>query len=367
MRVCFLMNMAPMYVEPAYTLFDKELNVLWCFGSNDTDIKEMDHKLLKDVVVYKTTKLFGHAYYLKGALSLAFRRDIESYVLIGEPALLTTWILPWLIKIFHPSRQILFWTHGWYGKEGKLKTIIKKIYFLPADIILTYGDRARKLMIYIGFNTSKVYAIHNSLNHDAQVILRNQLNPNSIYKDHFGNNDQVLLFIGRLTPVKQLDMILDAVHILRIKGQNYNVVYVGDGPEREKLESKAKELNLINQVWFYGACYDEKQNADLIFNADLCVAPGNIGLTAMHSLVFGTPALTHNDFRWQMPEYEAIKEGVTGCFFERNSVESLAESISKWFEENKDKRTDVRHACYKEIDENWTPEFELNVLKKVLR
>ena len=88
------MNMAPKYVEPAYKLFDKELNVLWCFGSNDTDIKEMDHKLLKDVFVYKTNRLFGNAYYLKGALSLAFRKEIDSYILIGEPAMITTWILP---------------------------------------------------------------------------------------------------------------------------------------------------------------------------------------------------------------------------------------------------------------------------------
>ena len=175
------------------------------------------------------------------------------------------------------------------------------------------------------------------------------------------------MFIGRLTPVKQLDMIIDAANILREKGQKYNIVYVGDGPEREKVESKAKELNLTKQVWLYGACYDEKQNAELIYNADLCVAPGNIGLTAMHSLVFGTPALTHNDFKWQMPEFEAIKEGITGCFFERNNVESLAESISKWFEDNKDRRLDVRLACYKEIDENWTPEYELNVLKKVIK
>ena len=366
MKICFLMNMAPKYVEPAYKLFDKELNVLWCFGSNDTDIKEMDHKLLKDVVVYKTKRLFGSAYYLKGALSLAFKREIDSYILIGEPAMLTTWILPWLIKIFNPNKKILFWTHGWYGKEGKIKTLLKKIYFFPADIILTYGERARKLMIDVGFKQSKVYAIHNSLNHEEQVVIREQLNPSSIYKDYFGNNDSVLLFIGRLTPVKQLDMILEAVNILREKGQNYNIVYVGDGPEREKLESKAKELNLTKQVWLYGACYDEKQNAELIYNADLCVAPGNIGLTAMHSLVFGTPALTHNDFKWQMPEFEAIKKGITGCFFERNNVESLAGSISKWFEDNKDRRLDVRLACYKEIDENWTPEYELNVLKKVL-
>ena len=104
----------------------------------------------------------------------------------------------------------------------------------------------------------------------------------------------------------------------------------------------------------------------MIYNADLCVSPGNIGLTAMHALVFGTPATTHDDFPHQMPEFEAIREGVTGTFFKYNDVESLANSISRWFAENGNKREEVRRACMKEIDENWTPQFQLSVLKKYL-
>lgn len=55
-------------------------------------------------------------------------------------------------------------------------------------------------------------------------------------------------------------------------------------------------------------------NAEFIYNADLCVSPGNVGLTAMHSLVFGCPVITHNCFEWQMPEFEAIQPGITGDF-----------------------------------------------------
>lgn len=360
------MNMAPLYVESAYRLFDKELDIHWCFGSNNSDIKEMDHKLLNDVEIFPT-KHFRNAYYLKGALSLAFRNDIGNYVLLGEPAFLTTWVLPWIIKIMYPSRKVLFWTHGWYGKEGIIKALVKKLYFLPADHILTYGDRARDLMVCAGFKPSKITAIHNSLAHDMQVALRNQIKPSSIYKEHFGNSNPVLIFIGRLTPVKRLDLLVDAVDKLKKQGNEYNVVFIGDGSERENLRNNVSRLDLDNQFWFYGACYDEKTNAELVFNADLCVAPGNIGLTAMHVLVFGTPALTHNDFKWQMPEFEAIKSGETGCFFERGNVDSLVNSINEWFEKKSDKRNEVRLACYKEIDENWTPEFELNVLKQVLK
>lgn len=366
-KLLFVMNMAPKYVESSYKLFDQEFDVLWCFGKNDTDIKEMDHSLLKKVYVLPVRHFYKGAYSLKGLFSLAFRNKIDNYVLIGQPALISTWVLPWIIKVFYPKRKVLFWSHGWYGKEGKIKTILKKLYYKPADKVLTYGDYARNLMINVGFSPNKVFAIHNSLNHNEQVALRNTIKPSTIYKYHFKNDNPVLFFVGRLTPVKNLSLLLYAVKMLKDNEKYYNVVFVGDGSERESLNNLAKKLGLEEETWFYGACYDEKTNAELIYNADLCVAPGNIGLTAMHVLVFGTPALTHNDFKWQMPEFEAIHEGETGCFFERDNVESLAETITKWFKEKRNKREEVRRACYKEIDDNWTPEYELKVLNKALQ
>ena len=144
------------------------------------------------------------------------------------------------------------------------------------------------------------------------------------------------------------------------------MTFIGNGTELDALKSLAEELNLSKNVWFYGACYNENLLGEMIYNADLCVAPGNIGLTAMHSLVFGTPAITHNDFTHQMPEYEAIHDGVTGTFFECGSIISLAEGIARWFDEHRDDRKTVRQACMREIDDNWTPNFQIQVLKNIL-
>ena len=120
------------------------------------------------------------------------------------------------------------------------------------------------------------------------------------------------------------------------------------------------------QIWFYGECYDEKVNAMLIYNADLCVSPGNVGLTAIHSMVFGTPVISHNAFSWQMPEFEAIVPNMTGAFYVYNNQESLVDSISQWFRDNKNKRDEIREKCYKEIDDNWTPVYQMRVIKENL-
>ena len=132
------------------------------------------------------------------------------------------------------------------------------------------------------------------------------------------------------------------------------------------MEKRIEDLGIKEQVWFHGACYNEFRNAELLYNADLCVSPGNIGLTAIHSLMFGCPAITNDDFNHQMPEFETIKEGVTGTFFKAYESESLASSIRTWFSHHLDDRDEVRNACYHEIDTKWNPHNQIDIFTKVL-
>ena len=83
-----------------------------------------------------------------------------------------------------------------------------------------------------------------------------------------------LFFVGRLSPIKKLDQILDAMVICNGRGCRYNLTFIGSGTEMENLRAKVCELGLEEQVWFYGSCYDEEELSSLIYNADLCVAPG---------------------------------------------------------------------------------------------
>ena len=92
----------------------------------------------------------------------------------------------------------------------------------------------------------------------------------------------------------------------------------------------------------------------------------DVGLTAIHSLMFGTPVITHDDFAYQMPEFEAIQKDVTGDFFSHGHVESLVNTVSNWLDKKTAKREEVRMACFKEIDEQWNPQFQMKVIKSVL-
>lgn len=359
-KITLISNIAPKYREAIYRLIDNTFNCEWYFGYNNTNIENMDLTQLSHVHIVKNRMLLGHWYWQKGVIKQLFRND--TFLITGELFCLSTWLFLFLCRLFHKKRVYL-WTHGWYGKETKIKCILKKIYFRQADGIFLYGNYAKQLMLNEGFEGKKLFVIHNSLDYSHQLQLRNAMVETDVFRKHFNNMDKTLIFIGRLTEVKRIDLMFDAVAELKKKGKIYNIVLVGDGVAKERLEGQAKQQGI--NVWFYGACYDDRLNAELIYNADLCVSPGNVGLTAIHAMTFGCPVLTHNRFDLQMPEFEAIKEGETGAFFAYNDESSLADAIEQWFASHAADRDKVREACYKEIDLSWNPQFQMKVIKSV--
>ena len=366
-KISFVLNYASHYRKAIYELIDKSFDCHFYFGDSvEGNIKKLDYDIFSKPAKELTVKrIKGSWCYYKDTLSV-LKDNSDIYILTGDMRNLSNWLMLLLLKPFYPRKRSAIWTHGVYGKESKLQLLIKKVFFYLTDVIFCYGDRSKLLMIKAGIKGDKIFPIHNSLDYDNQVALRPIAEDRDFYRHHFGNNDPTLIFTGRLTKVKRLDMILDAMDLLRAKGEFYNLVIVGDGDQKSDLVTKVEILGLSDRVWFYGACYDEVVLSKLIYNADLCVSPGNVGLTSIHSMTYGTPVVTHNRFELQMPEFEAIKSGKTGDFFDYGSIDSLSATISNWFRTNRDNREQVRVQCYQEIDANWTPTFQLEVLKAAI-
>lgn len=352
------------YRSAIFQLIDKTWDCEWILGRSINDVKEMDYSLLNCVKNVTRKNLFGPFYRLSGLPKYFRLSKANKFLIFGEINDVSIWYILILNKLRRNPRKIILWSHGWYGTEGFVKKLLKKIFFNLSDSFLVYGTHAKKVAIQQGLSAEKLDIINNSLDYNSQLAIRKDLKETNLYFSHFKNSNPTLIFIGRLTSVKKLDMLIEALDILRNKGHLYNLILVGDGEKKLHLESLVKSKDLDSQVWFYGASYNERENAELIFNADLCVAPGNVGLTAMHSMVYGTPVLSHNNFNFQMPEVDAIHQNITGSFFKYGNISSLAEEILNWFKGPGKDRERIRQNCFSEIDNSWTPQFQLNVLKR---
>lgn len=362
-RICLIYNFAQHYRFNIFSLLDQNLDIDFVFGDKYLNVKKMDYSVLKHKVTEVKNIHIGPLFWQKGIIKLLFK-GYGKFVLLGEPMNLCSWIFLLFGRL--TRKKIYFWSHGWYGKESRLKALIKKLYFGLANGTMLYGNYARNLMIKEGLDPNKLTTIYNSLFYDKQLELRNKIQSSNIYFDHFGNNHPVLVMIGRLNIRKHLDMLIEAIAILNNNNEKYNLILIGDGEDKQKLLHMTSNKGLKDQVWFYGACYDEEVSARLLYNADLCVVPGDIGLTAIHSLSFGVPVVSHNCFMFQGPEFEAIRPNVTGDFYEYGNVESLANTISKWFITSGKDRNKVRQACFDEIDSKWNPHVQLDLIRKAI-
>ncbi len=342
---------------------EEKLDCDFYFGNRTfSKIKKLDyqefHKEIKELKFF----YINFFYWLLGASLICFK-PYKKYVLTGEVYSVSNWSILILNKIL--GKKTYLWTHGLYGDEKGIKKILKKTFYHLADGLFVYGEYAINLLKNINIPEHRLHYIGNSLDYDNQLSIRKELEISPIYKDYFKNELPVLFFIGRLGTRKKLEMLIEAQQLTK-KTTPFNLVFIGDGADRENLEKLVNQYQLQKNVWFFGACYDEKIIAKLIYNADLCVSPGFVGLTAIHSMSFGTPVISHNNFHKQMPEFEAIQESVTGDFFEENDIEDLTEVIQNWLKKYPSKTEEVMENCFYKVDTKFNPYIQMEQFERIL-
>lgn len=366
MKCCCIFNYPPHYRTAIYSLMDKQLKCDFYFGDKvlGGKIEELDCSSL-DGFKGRIKNIFfaGKIIWQKGALCL-LNKDYTHYILSLDKICISE-ILFLIIARFKGKKTYL-WTHGWYGNESKMRVLYKKLYFLPVTGFFLYGEYARNLMLKEGFNPNKLYVIGNSLDYDAKLQYRKPVGINYV-ENHFKNGLSTIVFVGRLSPEKQLDQLIDCCRKINEHGTvRVNCLIIGDGQMRSQLENRVAEYHMEDSVWFFGACYNAEELAYLVGCCDLCVSPGNVGLTAIDCLSYGTPVCSHNDFPNQMPEFEAIIPGKTGDFFKRNDINDMTRVVENWLIRYPQKSKECISACYEIIDNKYNPYCQINVLKSAL-
>src|SRR5204863_9544486 len=67
-----------------------------------------------------------------------------------------------------------------------------------------------------------------------------------------GDDEVLLTWVGRLVPIKRVDVLLRAVERARSAGAPVRLAIVGDGELRGELEQLARSLVVADSVWFAG-------------------------------------------------------------------------------------------------------------------
>ena len=191
-------------------------------------------------------------------------------------------ILPWR------KYKWIMWGIGQaasYNKRLGQRDVFKRVRFFlqkKSDALILYSDFSLNSYINAGISSTSIFVANNT------IALKHVANPNS--------NKNIILFIGTLYKQKKLVELIDAYSIAHDRcGFQMPLMIIGEGEERNRLESYAKKSGLQDSVIFLGHIEDSLVISEYFSQALVCISPGQAGLSVLTSMANSVPFITRED------------------------------------------------------------------------
>ena len=195
---------------PALPLVSRSLNGYNCGRSLIARLRE-----------FRPDLIIGYNVYPEGFGAMAAGRELGIPVVIGALG------------------SDILGTHDYFVEQLTARTIRK------ASLVLTVSDQLRDRAIRYGVEPEKCITIHNGC--DSSIFkpapreaARTELNVCS--------GAELVVFVGRLVPLKGIRELLEAAAILRASRPRLRVVCIGEGPMEAEILHRASQPDLEGRV-----------------------------------------------------------------------------------------------------------------------
>jgi len=265
--------------------------------------------------------LFGKKYlWQQGAIRTCLPAEVV--LMEWNPHVLSTWVVLFLrLALF---RKTLLWGHI-ISRDATFSLAvagaIRRFMARLSSGVVTYTN-SDALTFKASLPSCRVWAAPNSNVTAAEMGCA------------MGSKDTALntLFVGRLISRKKPLLLLEGWFIAKpYLPASAKLVFTGEGPERAKLEQRARELNITEDVIFYGHVNDPGTLREIYSRALVSTSPGYVGLSSIQSIAYGVPILVAES-EPHSPEIEACLANETAVFFASNDPSSLAAALVKVYQ-----------------------------------
>jgi glycosyltransferase involved in cell wall biosynthesis len=135
----------------------------------------------------------------------------------------------------------------------------------------------------------------------------------------------VMLFVGRMVSVKNLDLIIDALSIVVKENKNFKMLFVGEGAHKNTMQKNINHLGLAQHCLFLGQINDVKTLAMIYARANLFVFPSifdTVPMVLFESASQATPLIGIKEAYLA----SSIQDKVNG-YLSENNPQAFAEKI----------------------------------------
>ena len=162
-----------------------------------------------------------------------------------------------------------------------------------ADLVITVSQAMLQELTLLGVPAEKVRVCYHGV--DAGFFDPSRVDPKRLdalrQRYGFAKDDQILLFMGRLEPVKGVMQLFSAMPSVKAENPRVKLLMVGKGSLEEWAGEEAKRFDCVTLVTDFLDAEDKMHHYAL---ADLCVFPSlyePFGIVALEAAAMGKPAV----------------------------------------------------------------------------
>ena len=137
-----------------------------------------------------------------------------------------------------------------------------------------------------------------------------------------------LISVGRLDPIKGFDDLIDLFNLFYQKYPDWNLHIVGDGPEKEILQTKIHKLGLSKKITLCGTKYSEELENEYL-NSSIYVMTSHsesFGLVLVEAANYGLPLIA---FDSAQGANEIIENNKNGFLVKNRNAEEMITKIEE--------------------------------------
>lgn len=134
----------------------------------------------------------------------------------------------------------------------------------------------------------------------------------------YENKEEFYLTASRMVPYKKIDLIVEAFS----KMPDKKLIVIGDGPDFEKIQSKASSNISLLGYQPFEVLKDYMQKAKCFVFA----AEEDFGIATVEAQACGTPAIAYG----RGGALEAVADGISGIFFKEQNLKSICDAIIRF-------------------------------------
>lgn len=188
-----------------------------------------------------------------------------------------------------------------------------------ADLVAPLSTELKDMLLEMGVSSTRIRLIENGV--DLTEIEAELARPKEEREFPWRDADeQALVYVGRLGPLKNLDAMIRAFALLCERRVGVRLVLVGEGPEKSALMEQAESSAARGRVWFAG--YREDRLSLLRHCAIFSMSSRTEGIprSMMEAMALGLPAVA-----FSIPGVDKLlRNGQTGLSVPLDDCEGMA-------------------------------------------